>query len=213
MARARGVMSKLLATGVAYAHHVRFLDLAYRLPQSEVAEAVSNYVGNLSGAGRTGFRLTALTLAQRERSDPQRRAFLQLVAGVTGEDAAAVPPVSVLPNLGPRDYADDLALVAAWFPLSAVEQRNAVREHLTTLSADDRESFCEHVRRMPANVAHQIADHDADEDKAWGPYIEDQMSYRMAKLRTGQADPKWLEQRAELERYLAFFEHVVASID
>lgn len=211
MAKGRSGLSKLFATGVAYVQHVKFVDRAYLLPQQEVAEVVETYVRSLSDASRAGFRLTVLTLAQRERSDPRRKQFLLAVVGLVDGSAAAPEPASTPSVVAATCYEQNVELVSVWFPLSDTERRSAVRRHVASLSETDRDLFRRHVSQMCSTIARQIDDHDADEDKAWGPYIEDQMNYRMAKLRTGRSDPRWLEERQALMDYATLFELVSAT--
>ncbi|MGH3695861.1 MAG: hypothetical protein ACRDRX_18035, partial [Pseudonocardiaceae bacterium] len=208
---ARSGFGKLWNTGVAYMQHVKFVDNAYTLPRRDVPDALAEYLGGLSDTARAGFVLTLALLARGARGDPNRRDFIQaLTAAVSGSGApdaitSTAPPRVAAPVERPAPPAratstfdENLATVHAWFPLTDDQRRQVIRAHLESLSAEEREVFVEHARQMAENIAGQIADHDAEEDRSWGGFIEDRMSYNLAKLRTGQSDSRWVEARSEL---------------
>jgi hypothetical protein len=72
--------------------------------------------------------------------------------------------------------------------------------HLNGLPAAHQGAFVEHVYQMATMITDQIAEHDANEDRAWGTAIEDRMSYQLATLQAGQSDPHWLETKHQLLR-------------
>lgn len=210
----RSGFGKLWNTGVAYLQHVKFVDNAYTLPRQDVPDALAEYLGGLSDTARAGFGLTLALLARRATGDPNRRAFIQaLTAAVSGSGApdaitSTAPPQvaapverSAPPTRAASTFDENLATVHAWLPLTDDQRRQAIRTHLESLSAEEREVFVKHARFMAENIAGQIADHDAQEDRSWGDFIEDRMSYNLAKLRTGQSDPRWVEARSELVAY------------
>jgi hypothetical protein len=201
-----------LNAGVTAVEHVRFVDRAYRMPREDVPEALADYTRTMSAAARAGLVLTLRLIARRTTIDTDRRTFIEALADTaTGArpfvdpspavKASAAP--SALPIVGldePPTFQDTVDLVETWLPLADAERRRAATAHLTGLPAAHRGAFVEHVDQMASMITDQIAEHDANEDRAWGTAIEDQMSYQLAKLQTGQSDPSWLETKEELLR-------------
>lgn len=222
----------LWRTGSAYLQHTRFVERVLALPRADVPARVDEYLDALSPASRTGFGLTLSLLARRAQGDPGRRAVIEeLAAAVNGAgwarwadagsadagSADTTPPPGPAPDSRsgagrPEGFADDLALVHSWFSLTDQARARAAVEHLATLSQQRRRRFAEHCRQMADTVASRIAEHEEAEDRVWGSAVEDRMAYRMAKLRTGQADPGWAEEDRELRAWARMLAQVVEIV-
>jgi hypothetical protein len=201
-----------LNAGVTAVEHVRFVDRAYRMPREDVPEALADYTRTMSAAARAGLVLTLRLIARWTTSDTDRHAFIEALAdAATGArpfvdpspavTASATPSAVPVAGLGaPPTFDDTVDLVETWLRLADAERRRAATAHLNGLPAAHRRAFVEHVGQLASMITARIAEHDANEDRAWGTAIEDRMSYQLAKLQTGQHDPRWLEAKEELLR-------------
>jgi hypothetical protein len=193
--------------------HLRFVDQAYRMPREDVPAALADYTRTISAAARAGLVLTLRLIARRTTSDTDRRAFIEALADVaTGArplvdpspavTASAVPSALPVAGLGePPTFEDTMALVETWLPLADAERRRAATAHLNGLPAGGAPRSFRRARLPDGHHDHRPdAEHDANEDRAWGTAIEDRMSYQLAKLQAGQSDPHWLETKDQLLR-------------
>lgn len=196
-----GKVSKLVNTGGAFLKHRRFIESLEDLPEHERLTRLGAYQEGLSGASRAGLQAMLAAKAKPENTDAsflhslggrarvamEARAASSAVAGGQAAVAAAAADPEVL-------FEEDRLLVTGWFPLSSDGRRRTVNEHVGRLSLARHEAFVKHVQTMVENTYDLIAYHQANEDRAWGGYVEDRMNYNMARLATGGHDPVWTEQ-------------------
>ena len=196
-----GKVSKLVNTGGAYLKHRRFIEGLQNLTEQERFTRLGAYQEGLSGASRAGLQAMLAAKAKPENADAS---FLQSLGGrarVAMEARAASGPVAggeAVVAAAAADpevlFEEDRLLVSGWFPLGSDARRRAVNEHVGRLPMARHEAFVKHVQTMVENTHDLIAYHQANEDRAWGGYIEDRMSYNMARLASGGHDPVWTEQ-------------------
>jgi len=189
--------------GAAGLHHVQFVARARKLPPGEVSGELARYVQGLSEPAFRGFKLTLLAMARRE-ANPETKAFLDSLHGACDAARAGKPvPEEVVarqPKEGPAaSFESDQALVASWESLPERQWRAVLDVHLDGLSLAHHETFVEHVQELCELVSEAIEEHKADENRAWGGFVEDRMSYMMASLRTGAKDPEWVRRLREFE--------------
>lgn len=112
-----------------------------------------------------------------------------------------------------RSFDDDVTMVAGWYNVNQEERLTALRAHLADQTPKTFQVFRSHVSQMEDNTAATIRQHEANEDNAWGQYAEDRISYRLARLQTGQRDPAFLERLRELQGYAALYQWVAKESD
>ena len=214
-------LSKLLDAGATYLQHQQFAERLRGMQLEEAKGQLATYIGGMSDAGFSGLKL-ALALLAKNTKEPGTSKLLNgllesldaarqnLAQGIPSETATPVPLVDTAPA---RSFDDDLALVAGWHELDQDGRIAALSAHLADLAPNVFNTFREHVSQMVANVEEQIRRHEASENKAWGGFAEDRMSYMLARLQTGQRDPAFLARLRELHDYRAFFEWVGRASD
>ena len=205
-------LSKLLDAGATYLQHQQFAERLRGMQLEEAKGQLATYIGGMSDAGFNGLKL-ALALLAKNTKEPGTSKLLNgllesldaarqnLAQGIPSETATPVPLVDTAPA---RSFDDDLALVAGWHELDQDGRIAALSTYLADLAPNVFNTFREHVSQMVANVEEQIRRHEANENKAWGGFAEDRMSYMLARLQTGQRDPAFLARLRELHDYRAF---------
>ena len=191
----KGVQT-LVSMGGAYMHHLRFTNLALSAPQSERSQLLGSTLATLSPTALIGFKATLYLIFNRE-TDVHRKAALQALLRLANGGLNEAPALQRAPtpagiHSGTANGFDrDLALIAPWCDELNEEQREkALVKHLLTLDASRYQAFVANLRQFKENALERIRQHKANEDNAWGPYIEDRMSYRLARASTGQRDPQ-----------------------
>ena len=98
-------------------------------------------------------------------------------------------------------------MLGDWFEIKDEEQRmSLLLDYLITLDQQGYSDFASTIRTDHKLAVQELHDHEGDELKAWGPYIEDQMAYVMARERTGARDPKWSARHRYLEEIVQYLE-------
>lgn len=212
--------SKLVETGAAYLQQVNVVNELKQLSPEEARARFAKYVAGLSAAARSGFAVTLTAMANSETSAEARRFLESLRTALAHPDAPATPAAGVPQSPGPKPAAasptfeEDLQRTTEWHDLDQSQWDRVVGGYLDTLDISGLERFRTHLERMQSNCASHIESHKENEAKiAGGRFIEDQMSYRMAVLRTGQHDPDWLRTLREYEEWARWYGalHTVAS--
>jgi hypothetical protein len=91
-------------------------------------------------------------------------------------------------------FAHNHAIYCKWCEIESLYTRKlTIADYLSTLNTASYERLQANLEQMKENVMSHIKQHEANEKFAWGKYIEDQIAYQNAKLRTGARDPKFLE--------------------
>lgn len=200
--------TKLVETGAAYLQQVRVVNELKQLSPQEARARFAQYAQGLSNTARAGFAVTLAALEKNEASAEARRLIGSLRASLldASEQAAAPPAVSAaapMPASAPRPtFDEDLQRVGDWYEVDDQQREALIAGHLAALDADGLRELQANLDRMRRNCAEKIDDHQENEARiAGGRFVEDQMAYRMAVLRTGQHDPQWLQQLRELEQW------------
>ena len=209
-------LTKLVQAGSAYMQHVQFVEKAQQTQPHQRGAVLAQYVQGLSEASFRGFKLTLVMLAGKEQNAQRKGLIESLLANADsvrggGEATPAlvdeVPIESSSTAVEQGGFERDHQLTHQWFALTDDDQRvEAVKRHVLGLGRDEFMAFFANLKQMRENVLDQIKTHKANEGKAWGGFIEDQLSYGMARLRTGGHDPDYLRQLQEFQNYLNFIE-------
>ena len=212
-------LTKLVQAGTAYMEHVRFVEKAQQTQPQQLGAVLAQYVQGLSEASFRGFKLTLVMLAGKEKNAQRKKLIESLLANAdavrgTGEATPAlvdeVPIESSSTVVEQSGFERDHQLTHQWFALADDDQRvEAVKKQVLGLGRDEFMAFYANLKQMRENVLDQIRTHEANEGKAWGGYIEDQLAYGMARLRTGAHDPDYLRQLQAFQNYLNFIEWVM----
>ena len=111
------------------------------------------------------------------------------------------------PAVGQSGFERDHQRTHQWLAIADDDRRvEAVKKHVLLLGRDEFMAFFANLKQLRENVLAQKRTHEANEGKAWGGFIEDQIAYRMARLQTGAHDPDYLRQLQEFQKYLNFIE-------
>jgi hypothetical protein len=212
-------LSKVIHAGNAYMEHVRFVETARQTQPGELADLLVEYVQSLTQASFNGFKITLNLLANKEQNAERKeliQALLQSAdAARTGNLTLSVadePAAHSAPEVGP--FERDVALVEKWYALNGPDQRaDALKKHIHGMAGDELATFTLHLKRMRENVMSHKKEHEDNEDKAWGRFIEDQMAYRVARLQTGQRDPDFMRRLRELQEFLSFIEGLIQKME
>jgi hypothetical protein len=209
-------LTKLVQAGSAYMQHVQFVEKAQQTQPHQRGAVLAQYVQGLSEASFRGFKLTLVMLAGKEQNARRKGLIESLLANAdavrgSGEATPAlvdeVPIESSSTAVEQGGFERNHQLTHQWFALTDDDQRvEAVKKHVLGLGRDEFMAFFANLKQMRENVLDQIKTHKANEGKAWGGFIEDQLSYGMARLRTGGHDPDYLRQLQEFQNYLNFIE-------
>jgi hypothetical protein len=209
-------LTKLVQAGSAYMQHVQFVEKAQQTQPHQRGAVLAQYVQGLSDASFRGFKLTLVMLAGKEQNAQHKGLIESLLANAdavrgSGEATPAlvdeVPIESSSTTVEQGGFERNHQLTHQWFALTDDDQRvEAVKKHVLRLGRDEFIAFFANLKQMRENVLDQIKTHKANEGKAWGGFIEDQLSYGMARLRTGGHDPDYLRQLQEFQNYLNFIE-------
>lgn len=207
-------LGKTLAnTGAAYLQQVRLVNELKQLSPDEAHRRFAAFVQELSPTGRAGFSLTLTSLANAERDPSVKRWIESLRQGLTSSGASTpaptAPPVKaatsprVTASAARPSFEEDLERTADWFDIAEGEERARVAlAYLAQLDVAGLRQLQTHVAKMQRNCAEKIQDHRDNEARiVAGRFIEDQHFYRLNVIRTGQHDPDWARQLAELERW------------
>lgn len=104
-------------------------------------------------------------------------------------------------------FSEDTKRLDEWHTnLVKDEQKKALLVHLISLDAKGYERFMENLRLIKLCVLDDIKHHEDNERFAWGSYMEDQMAYLNATIKTGERDPKFMRRLKELQGMLYFTE-------
>jgi hypothetical protein len=209
-------LTKVVRAGAAYVEHVQFAEKAQSSEARDRPELLAQYVQGLTDASFAGFKLTLRMLAGKEK-DAQRQAVIEsLLVAADGARAGRAQTRALVDEIAnesfatasePNDFDADLKLVHEWFSMSDENARTAaVQQHVLSLGVDQFKAFFANLKQMRENVIEQKRAHEANEGKAWGGYIEDQIAYRMARLSTGARDPEFMRQLREFEAFQKFVE-------
>jgi nucleoside 2-deoxyribosyltransferase len=206
--------STLVETGTAYLQQVRFVNELRQLSPDDARARFTQYVQGLSSAARAGFAVTLTALANSERSAEAKRFIESLRTALANPNVTAPPASSLHSDSTPpastpplSSFDDDLQRTAGWYDLDDDARSAAVTDHLNALDVTGLNALRTNLEQMQQNCAVNIQNHRDNEARiAAGRFIEDQMSYNMAVLRTGQHDPDWVRQLRELEEWGRRFE-------
>ena len=209
-------LTKVIHAGTAYMEHVQFVEKAQQTQPRQVGTLLAQYVQGLSDASFKGFKITLVMLAGKEQNAQRKGVIESLLANadaVRGGGEATwvlvdeVPDEPSSPAIEQSGFEHDHQLTHQWLALTDDDQRvEAVKKYVLGLGRDEFMAFFANLKQMRENVLDQKRAHEANEGKAWGGFIEDQLAYGMARLRTGGHDPDYLRQLQEFQNYLNFVE-------
>jgi hypothetical protein len=212
-------LTKVIHAGNAYMEHVQFVETAQQTQPRELAGLLTQYVQGLSQASFTGFKMTLGMLAGKEQN-AQRKEFIQSLleyadVARSGNVAPAVIDETAASSTVEESVFDrDVTLVEKWYALNGYDQRvDAVKKHVLGMTSDELTRFTINLKQMRENVIYRKKEHENNEDNAWGGFIEDRMSYQLARLRTGQRDPDFVRRLEEFQDYLNFIEWLIQKTE
>jgi len=107
--------------------------------------------------------------------------------------------ISLNENIQPGNDSDELfshdhTIYCKWCEIADIPTRKkAIAGYLLTINSSSFKRLQANLEHMKINVITNMQHHEANEKFAWGSYIEDQIAYQNAKLRTGVRDPKFMK--------------------
>lgn len=215
-----GFFDKLRNAGAAYVQHIKTVRELLSRPPEEALAGLSTYLEGLSEASFVGFKLSIAQWANTEMNSGTKQDLQWIVAnadalrqgkldGGTRTEVAesSTPEVSGSTS----DFESTLALAESWFSLSPNEALQRLQAKFAGLSSAERQQFVAHLETMLKNSRAHLKQLQANEDKTWGGYVEDRMNYNLASLRTGQADPAYVEMVRNNERMIGWLEWIIAE--
>lgn len=205
-------LSKVINVGTAYLQHAHFVERALQASQSELSGLLVQYTQGLSDTSFAGFKVTLVILASKEQKAQSKRLIQSLLESVDAARGSNLTPTVVdEPSTDEQSEFDrDLHLMHEWHSLTGHADRvDAVRKHVIGMDIDEFKSFVTNLKQMRDNVIEQKKQHEDNEDKVWGGFMEDRMAYRMAHIQTGQRDPTFVRELEELQEYLNFIEWLI----
>lgn len=204
-------LTKVIHAGVAYAEHVQFVEKAQQAQPQELQSLLLQYVQSLSPASFNGFKITLGMLASKAQTEQRKVLIRTLLANADAARDANPTPIAteetVASTTEETAFDRDLKLVHQWNNLPDKNQAlNAAEEHIISLMAnfDEFRGFLANVNQMRDNACEQKKQHENNETKAWGGFIEDQINYQLARLRTGQRDPEFVRKLHEFDDFITF---------
>lgn len=204
-----GLFKNLLNMGSAYLQHVNAVRNALTLPEEQMLVNLSSYVSGLSAASFAGFKISMVGLAAKETDITVQQKLQWIVDNAdslrreqfgTEQNYVAYKPEAEL------SFDAVLKLIDPWFALPQQECLTHLHATLSRMNSSKRRQFIDHLHTIVYNSRNNLQDLKDNEDKAWGGYIEDQMMYRLAKLKTGTSDPAYAKKIETQQQWVRWFE-------
>jgi hypothetical protein len=213
-----GIFKKLLNVGAAYVQHVAAVRNALELPEAETFAELSSYLSGLSDSSFAGFKLSLAGMLVRETNNNAKQKLQWVAENADALRQGQLGSISALPEPEPEpdptldlSYDGTLDFIDPWYSLPREECREQLHATLERMSNNQRQQFIAHLHAAVEHSRNNLQNLRDNESKAWGGYIEDQIQYQLAKLRTGATDPAYAEKIRTQQQAVYWFEWLAAE--
>jgi hypothetical protein len=212
------LLSGALRVGSVYVQHTKFVQTALSADPAKQYELLRVYVEGLTDAAFSGFKITALMLANNESDGTRKAAIQSLLRDADGARGGAQQPKQPLPPISNAkpEIDDDFEAIAPmleeWFGVKDESRRfDLLIDYLMTLDHRKYSEFAARMQNLRTRHVQAMKDHEAQEINAWGSYMEDRWAYIMAREKTGAKDPDWQRAHNELVGHLEYFDWIIQA--